>query len=255
MNNRGATKFRWTMGEVATSAADTFAANWKPLIIAQLVLMACFLGPMIFFGLSLGSVMLLLASHSHGQLLADMSLAAIGGSVIAAGVAFWMIYPACLRMVVAAVRGYQPRAADLISRPFHRALTLIGSGFLMGLAILGGSMLLIIPGFIVWMGLVMAHYVIVEDDASGPLKALRTSWKLMRGHKLHYFGVMFLYLLASLVVGGVLKAIPFMWPAYFAFQLVSGSYGWVLVATIYARIRPLPAPLSQQQQPLLTASA
>jgi hypothetical protein len=28
-----------------------------------------------------------------------------------------------------------------------------------------------------------------------------------------------------------------------------------LVATIYARIRPLPAPLSQQQQPLLTASA
>jgi hypothetical protein len=255
MNNGGRTKFRWTMGEVVTSAADTFAANWKPLIIAQLVLMACIFGPMIFFGLSVGSVMLLLANNTHGKLLTGMSVAAISGSIIGAAVAFWMIYPACLRMVVAAARGYQPRTADLFSRPFHRALTLILSGFLMALAILGGWMLLIIPGFIVWMGLVMAHYVIVEDDASGPLEALRASWKLMRGHKLHYFGVMLLYVVASFVVGLVLKVIPFLWPVSFAFQLVSSSFGWILAATIYARIRPLPAPLSQQQQPLLIASA
>jgi uncharacterized membrane protein len=91
------------------------------------------------------------------------------------------------------------------------------SGFavqlLMIFGILIGFLLLIVPGFIISMGLQFSLYTLLDRD-SGPIDALQQSWELTDGYKMTIFFVnlllgLGLFLLTCVTLGlGYLVAVP-----------------------------------------------
>jgi uncharacterized membrane protein len=84
----------------------------------------------------------------------------------------------------------------MIAAGFRRAVPLVVTGLLMYLAILGGFILLIIPGLIVFSALSVALPAVVVERI-GPIEALKRSWGLTRDHRMTFFA-------ASFVLGLVL---------------------------------------------------
>ncbi len=252
-DNGGVQKVQLKLGEIVSSASQTFSENWKPLVLSQLVLMGCIFIPILVCGILVGGTALL-THGAHNNLLAGVGITAGVGTAAGVVVLLTMIGPASFRMVVAAARGGKPQMSDLFSRPFQRAGTLVASSLLVGIAICCGSILFLIPGLMAATGFSMAHYFIIEDDEIGVVDSMKASWTLMYGYKRRYFNVMALFGLSSMFINLILQSIPFLFPVALSFQLLSTLFGWLMVATIYARLRPMPAPLSQQQ-PVLSASA
>lgn len=81
-----------------------------------------------------------------------------------------------------------------------------------GLTVLVGFILLVIPGIIAMLGLLFSSYLIV-DKKRGPIEAMKESWRITNGHKwqlllfvLAIVGVNILGILALLV--GLLVTVP-----------------------------------------------
>ncbi len=69
---------------------------------------------------------------------------------------------------------------------------------LAGLAMLGGFMLLIIPGFVVLTMLSLVSYVAIDQDVT-PREALRVSMQLTKGNRWKIFGFFLLAILINLL--------------------------------------------------------
>lgn len=80
-------------------------------------------------------------------------------------------------------------------------------GILSALAIAGGFLLLIVPGFIVLTFLSCGIPALVIEDTRGR-EALRRSWNLVRGYGWHVFGTIIVAALINAVFSGLLTA-PF----------------------------------------------
>jgi uncharacterized membrane protein len=98
--------------------------------------------------------------------------------------------------------------------PFWR---FIGAGFLVGLVVFVGFILLIIPG-IVWAIRYMFVQYIVMDRGLTPLQAMRESSRITYGHKWPLFELAILLLLLNIVgliclVVGLLVTVPVSWLA------------------------------------------
>ncbi len=59
--------------------------------------------------------------------------------------------------------------------------------FLMGIGVMFGTLLLIVPGIILWLGWSMALFFVVDDDL-GSIEAMSKSWRLTKGEKWHLLG-------------------------------------------------------------------
>jgi hypothetical protein len=99
-------------------------------------------------------------------------------------------------------------------QPFWRFL---GTQLLVGLIILAGFLLFVVPGIIAAIGLGFAPYLVV-DRGTGVIDALKQSWHITRGYKwrLLLFGLVLIGLnllgLLALVVG-LLVTVPITWLA------------------------------------------
>jgi hypothetical protein len=65
-------------------------------------------------------------------------------------------------------------------------MPMLGSTFLMALAITAGAMACYVPGVILALGLSLYSYVVV-DQKLGAVDSLKRSWELTNGHKLNIF--------------------------------------------------------------------
>jgi uncharacterized membrane protein len=80
------------------------------------------------------------------------------------------------------------------------------------LAIMGGLILLIVPGIIAMIGLMFAPYLVIDKDM-GTIEALKKSWEMSRGNRWSIFGLI-LALLVLNIIGmialgvGLLVTIP-----------------------------------------------
>jgi hypothetical protein len=88
------------------------------------------------------------------------------------------------------------RLGAMLGAGFRRALPLVGAGLLAYIAVLAGTLLLVVPGVIVACGLSVALPAVVIERI-GPIVALRRSWTLTRGHRFTIF-------VAALVLGLVI---------------------------------------------------
>jgi uncharacterized membrane protein len=95
------------------------------------------------------------------------------------------------------IKGVQ--IADLWNpAPFWR---FVGAHILTVIAIALGFVALIVPGFILSMGLAFVSYLVV-DRGLGPIEAIKESWRITKGHKWQLF-LLFLTLLGLNVLGAL----------------------------------------------------
>ncbi|MBN1191865.1 MAG: hypothetical protein JXA46_19090 [Dehalococcoidales bacterium] len=89
----------------------------------------------------------------------------------------------------------------------------LGAGVLSTLIILGGFILLIVPGIIFACKLAFVPYLVI-DRKMGPTEAISTSWKMTSGHAMEVFLIYLLgipIMIAGLICLGVGVIISIMW--------------------------------------------
>jgi hypothetical protein len=87
----------------------------------------------------------------------------------------WGFYFVCLR----AARGEAPEGRDLL-RPFERHREAAIAAFVVLLGVVGGLVLLVVPGVIVYCRTRFVPYLLTDEGMSAE-QALRESWRLTRG--------------------------------------------------------------------------
>lgn len=115
-----------------------------------------------------------------------------------------LVSAALIYGVVMELQGQRASFGACIGTGIARFFPALGVGLLTTLCVAGGTLLLVIPGIIVWCMLYVAMPASVLERP-GLLGALRRSRELTRGHKMEIFGLAFLLGLitffAGLIVG------------------------------------------------------
>jgi hypothetical protein len=174
----------------------------------------------------------------------------ISGAAIAAaggGVLLWLV----LYMLSQAVVLYGA-FQDMRGRPFSigtslkwglaRLLPIVGLSICLGIAVIVGMMLLIVPGFIVMSMLFVALPVCVVEKL-GPFESMGRSATLTKGHRWRVFGIYLLLMLIMIVAGGVIQlvtaAIGGIVAAIvsFAWNAVAGALQAVIAVVVYHDLR------------------
>ena len=254
-DNGAAVKIKWSIREVISSALHTFAENWLPLMVAQVVLVGCFLVPVTVWGAMAGGAVLFgqrtIEAHEHASLIV---LGVTGGlTAIGCFTLFLMVWPSVLRMVVAAARGQRVRIADLFSRPFQRSGTLLVASLLICLLLIAGFCVVIIGAVAVVLCTSMTFNFVVEDEQLSAWQSIKASWRMMRLHTTRYVLLLIAVAIPTFLFEAILGQSHWLTWAYLAFQLASTSFQWVVNATLYTRLRPLPAPLAAAEPVAATA--
>jgi len=182
----------WDIGEILSLAWEGFKRCWGVLIGAIFVdaLLAGIPGQ-ISGGLVGAGVV---DAGSAPAIILQTVLTLVGlavGAFLATGL---------IRIFTTVARGGQPNFGDLFSGG-SRMFSILGAQFLMGIAILLGLILLVVPGIILAIGLSFSSYF-VADAGMGPIDALKASWAATTGSKgkLFLFGIVgfFIVLLGML---------------------------------------------------------
>ena len=103
------------------------------------------------------------------------------------------------------VRGDDSVSFDDLFAGFSKFLSLFVTLLLYILTIIGGALLLIVPGIILGVALWPAFLLVMEDDLA-PSDAIRGAWALTLGHKMELFVLLlatFVMLIAGLLALGV----------------------------------------------------
>jgi hypothetical protein len=143
---------------------------------------------------------------------------------------------------VRGLAGQPVRIGGMFSSGFGRILPLVGAMIVVGVCVMLGLVLLIVPGVILACGFSTVFAVVVAER-KGPLEAMARSWELTRGHRGTYFLavlVMLLVLLGVGLVAGALNLIPILGQLVGLFvQILFGSLGTLLPAVAYHDLRVL----------------
>lgn len=97
------------------------------------------------------------------------------------------------RIYLGVVRG-QPVEFGMIFSGLPYLLPAFGAALLMGIGVTFGTLLLVVPGLILALGLMFNTFLVL--DGQGAIDALSRSWELTDGHKVKLF-------IWALVLGGV----------------------------------------------------
>ena len=113
--------------------------------------------------------------------------------------------------------------------PFVLANALVG-GVVYGVVVFLGSLLLIVPGIIAYVGfLFMLFYIAVDDENF--VAALRDSWSLTRNEWLPLFGLLLIVFVGLAVVPGVLSTL---------LSFIVGAYAGPAASTLVSGVLTLP---------------
>jgi len=175
----------WQVGEVCRIGWEVIKRE-PLLVVAQLIV---FVIPQTLG--SLASIPVVLGVLEEGSFLV-LGLQ-FGSSLISVFLA-WFLQVGMVRMLLAAVRE-QPMPLSLLFSGGDRFLTMFGAMFLTGFAVGIGTLLLVVPGVIAYLGLWLGKFYVV-DRQQGAVESLQASWRDTNGNKgdlfvfaLAYFGL------------------------------------------------------------------
>lgn len=206
----------WSVGEVISLSWKLVKRHWPALVF----------GPVIVQILSAIPGQLGALLEATGLVNETVALL-INGVLTLVGliVGFWL-QGGTIKMFLNAARGGTPQLGEIFSGGAFTG-RLIVAGLLMGLAWLGGALLLLVGAIVVALGVMLTPYYVV-DAGMRPTEALRQSWRAMNGHKWEMFmlglaeiGLMLLGLLAC-IVGVVVVAAMVQLAMAIVFTRVSG---------------------------------
>jgi uncharacterized membrane protein len=187
----------WTVGEMVSLGWARFKENWAVLIFSNLAVFVIIQVISRLLVMQVGSPTDFRTNgfHSRGY------WAGLGVSSAASQVVTAYFQTGLIRIWLAVARGQSPSFGVLFTG-FDRFLPMIGLTLLSGFASGIGLVCLIVPGVIVYLGLYLAPYYLV-DAGMGPIRAMQASWEATRGQK----GDVLLLVLAGFglgVLGGLM---------------------------------------------------
>ena len=215
------------IGEILSTAFQLYQRHWRTLLAIAAVVVVPFTLLQYLLGDQLrtrGEV------TSNGVVETATWAVGIAGLVAAlAGVVMFLVLTGAItRAVAAEVAGEDPGVEQSYRFGFHRFWSVLLVSVLVGLAIIGGLILFVIPGIYIGVRLAVSVEALVVEGRRGA-QAMGRSWELVGGHWWHAFGTLVVAGLLTGVVNAVITA-PF------------GNTGWFVqaVAAAVATVVTLP---------------
>ena len=200
-----------TLGEILSAAFNIYKANASKLllIVAVVVVPLSFIGALfsgVVFAGTKHTVLLFdrpvqVIDRSFGLVLAGALVTAVISVIITA-----MLQAAILRAAAQATIGDPVDAEESYRFGFKRLGSVILVSVLVGLAVVGGFILLIIPGIIFLVLFSVSIPVLIVENRRGR-EAMSRSWNLAKGHFWHAFGVIIVAGLITGAISGIIGAI------------------------------------------------
>ncbi len=201
----------WEIGEVISQGVELTKRHWPVLIFAPLVAQII---PAVV-GVIFQTIGVQVIGGTGG------SIVALTGSLVQNLMSiFFMV--GLTRIFVAAARGEAPEFGVLFSG-MDRFGAVFVTAFIMGIAIMIGMVLLVVPGVILALGLGLSIYLCV-DMRESPIDALKRSWELTNGHKMKIF--LFALVSVGLALAGLIACVVGVFVAY----AIIWS-GWAIIYT------------------------
>lgn len=168
------------------------------------------------WGLAIGSILvaqLIISMTSGSSSFFDSERIAIGISLVNLLLSGVMTFGICRFTLNLAVDKESAEFGDIFSG-FRVYLKTLGIFLLMGICILLGILLLVIPGIIIALMFSQAYYVLCDNSDIGVIDSLKESASLMKGHKWEYLVLQLSFIgwgiLACLTLGiGFLWLVPY----------------------------------------------
>ena len=228
------------IGEILSTAFQLYQRHWRTLLAIAAVVVV----PFTLLQYLLGDQVRTRGEVTSNGVVVETATWAVGiaGLVAAlAGVVMFLVLTGAItravaaevtgaitRAVAAEVTGEDPGVEQSYRFGFHRFWSVLLVSVLVGLAIIGGLILFIIPGIYVGVRLAVSIEALVVEGRRGT-QAMRRSWELVGGHWWHAFGTVVVAGLLTGVVNALITA-PF------------GNTGWFVqaVAAAVATVVTLP---------------
>jgi hypothetical protein len=194
------------IGEILSTAFQLYRRYWRTLLAIAAVVVVPFTLLQYLLGYlvrSQGEV------TSNGVTSTSSWAAASAGLVTAlAGLLMFLVLTGAItRAVAAEVAGEDPGVEQSYRFGFHRLGSVLLVSVLVGLVIIGGLILFIIPGIYFAVRLAVSIEALVVEGRRGT-QAMGRSWELVGGHWWHAFGTLLVAGLLTGVVNAVITA-PF----------------------------------------------
>lgn len=198
------------IGEILSTAFDIYKANASNLLLIVAVVVV----PLTFISAFIGGVVFAPETEEVlGQPGVTIDTRTAGAGIIVALVTavIGVIISAVLQAAImrGAAQGSIGDPVDIDASykwGFARFGSVILISLLVGLAVAGGLILLIIPGLIFAVMFSVAIPALVVENLRGT-DAMSRSWNLVKGHFWHAVGVIILATIITAVVGGIVGAI------------------------------------------------
>src|SRR5215211_6273981 len=186
------------IGEILSTAFQLYQRHWRTLLAIAAVVVV----PFTLLQYLLGDQIRTRGEETANGVVIETASWAVGiaglVTALAALLSFLVLTGAITRAVAAEVAGEDPSVEQSYRFGFHRLGSVLLVSVLVGLAIVGGLILFIIPGIYIGVRLCVSIEALVVEGRRGT-EAMGRSWGLVSGHWWHAFG--------TLVVGGLLTGI------------------------------------------------
>jgi hypothetical protein len=230
------------IGEILSTAFGFYQRHWRTLLAIAAVVVVPFTLLQYLFG---DQIRTRGEETANGVVVETASWAVgVAGLVtaLAALLMFLVLTGAITRAVAAEVVGEDPGVEQSYRFGFHRLGSVLLVSVLVGLATVGGLILLVIPGIYIGVRLAVSIEALVVEGRRGT-QAMGRSWELVGGHWWHAFGTL---LVAGLLTGVVnsLITLPFGDTSWFVQGLVAAvatvvtlPYGVLVGVLLYLDLR------------------
>ena len=185
------------LGEILSAAFQLYRRHWRTLLAIAAVVVV----PITLLHYLVGDLVRTQGETTRNGVVetATWSVGIAGLLAALAAVLMYLVLTGAItRAVAAEVAGQDPSVEQSYRFGFHRLGSVLLVSVLVGLAIVGGLILFIIPGIYIGIRLCVSIEALVVEGRRGS-EAMGRSWGLVGGHWWHAFG--------TIVVGGLLTGI------------------------------------------------
>jgi hypothetical protein len=186
------------IGEILSTAFQLYRRHWRTLLAIAAVVVV----PLTLLQYLLGDLVRTQGETTRDGVVetATWSVGIAGLLAALAGILMYLVLTGAItRAVAAEVAGEDPSVEQSYRFGFHRLGSVLLVSVLVGLATIGGLILLVIPGIYIGVRLAVSIEALVVEGRRGT-EAMGRSWGLVGGHWWHAFGTL---LVAALLIGVV----------------------------------------------------
>jgi hypothetical protein len=194
------------IGEILGTAFQLYRRHWRTLLAIAAVVVV----PLTLLQYLLGDLVRTQGETTRNGVVetATWSVGIAGLLAALVGILMYLVLTGAItRAVAAEVAGEDPSVEQSYRFGFHRLGSVLLVSVLVGLAIIGGLILFVIPGIYVGVRLCVSIEALVVEGRRGT-EAMGRSWSLVGGHWWHAFFTLLVAALLTGIVNAVITA-PF----------------------------------------------